>query len=164
MDSTTISHFLEATYPSPPLQLTSPLGQEIEAKSRSVIGLAFRTSITPREVHILSPRSADYFRRTREATLSPGRRLEDLLPPPEAEDEIWEDAGTEIGVVSELMQTRRNEGPFVLGATPSYTDFFLAGALQSARMVDEGVFQRIVKYHGYKEVYEACLPWLEKND
>lgn len=66
--------------------------------------------------------------------------------------------------VGELMRTNKAEVPFVVGARPSYTDFFFAGSLQSARMVDDGVFQRYMKYTGYKEIYEACLPYMEKND
>ena len=62
-----------------------------------------------------------------------------------------------------LLQTNKAEGPFILGAKPSYTDFFIAGSLQTARMVDEGVFQRVYNYHGYKEIYDACLPYMEKR-
>jgi len=66
--------------------------------------------------------------------------------------------------VGELMRTHKADGPFVLGARPSYADFFVTGCLQSARVVDEGVFQRHVKYPGFKEIYEACLPYMEKRD
>ncbi|KAK1069743.1 hypothetical protein LTR74_004622 [Friedmanniomyces endolithicus] len=77
MDSSRIAHFLETTYPDPPVPLVSPLGTKIETHSRLVIGNVFRTSIMPRETHILSPRSQEYFRRTREARLGGGQRLED---------------------------------------------------------------------------------------
>ncbi|OBT45497.1 hypothetical protein VE00_05080 [Pseudogymnoascus sp. WSF 3629] len=158
MDSTPIAKFLEATYPTPPLPLTSELGRTIEVQARSVVGPTFRTSIVPREINILSPRSQEYFRRTREAAL--GRKLEDLL---EAEEESWKAVSEGMRKVGELMRTNAAEGPFVLGAQPSYTDFFIAGSLQSARVVDEGVFERHMKYAGYKEVYEACLPYMAKN-
>lgn len=161
MDSAIISQFLESTYPEPPVPLTSELGREIEAKSRAMAGRAFRTSVMPREILILSPRSQEYFRRTREASL--GHRLEDLLDG-DKEEEAWSAVADGTRAVGELMRTNKAEGPFVLGARPSYTDFFFAGSLQSARMVDEGVFQRFMKYPGYKEIYEACLPYMEKND
>ena len=77
MDSTLIAQFLEATYPDRPISLTSELGREIESKSRTVIGPIFRDSVMPREVKILSPRSQEYFRRTREAAF--GCKLEELL-------------------------------------------------------------------------------------
>lgn len=113
----------------------------------------------PREIDVLSPRAQEYFRRTREASL--GHPLEDLL---RNEEESWNAASDNIRAVGELMQTKKADGPFVLGAKPSYTDFFIAGSLQSARVVDEGVFQRITKFPGYKEIYEACLPYMEKKD
>jgi glutathione S-transferase len=161
MDSGPIAQFLESTYPDPPVPLTSELGREIEAKARAAGGTAFRTSVMPREIGILSPRSQEYFRRTREAPL--GHRLEDLLDA-DKEEQAWNAVGDGMRAVGELMRTHKADGPFVLGARPSYTDFFIAGSLQSARMVDEGVFQRNIKYPGYKEIYEACLPYMEKKD
>jgi glutathione S-transferase len=161
MDSVLISQFLESTYPDPPVPLTSELGREIEAKSRAMAGRAFRTSVMPREILILSPRSQEYFRRMCEASL--GHRLEDLLDG-DKEEQAWNAVADGTRAVGELMRTHKADGPFVLGALPSYTDFFFAGALQCARMVDEGVFQRYMKYPGYKEIYEACLPYMEKKD
>lgn len=161
MDSVPIAQFLESTYPDLPVPLTSELGREIEAKARAVVGTVFRTSVMPREISILSPRSQEYFRRTREASL--GHRLEDLLDP-DREEQGWNALGDGMRAVGELMLTHKADGPFVLGARPSYTDFFIAGSLQCARVVDEGVFQRTIKYRGYKEIYEACLPYMEKND
>jgi glutathione S-transferase len=159
MDSTPIAQFIESTYPNPPVPLTSQLGREVETKARAVVSTAFRNSVMPREINILSPRSQEYFRRTREAAL--GHPLEDLL---EKEESSWRSLADEIRAVGELMQTNRDKGPFVLGSRPSYTDFFIAGALQCARMVDEGVFQRNIKYSGYAQIYEACLPYMEKKD
>lgn len=158
MDSTPIAQFLEATYPAPALPLTSELGRTIELRARSVIGPTFRASVLPREINILSPRSQEFFRRTREAAL--GHRLEDLL---DGEEKSWEAVSEPMREVGELMKTNAAEGPFVLGAKPSYTDFFIAGSLQSARVVDEAVFERHMKYAGYKEVYEACLSYMAKN-
>ncbi|KAK5121656.1 hypothetical protein LTR85_004828 [Meristemomyces frigidus] len=161
MESQAIAHFLESTYPDPPLPLSSELGSKIEAQSRTVLGTAFRTSVMPRETDILSPRAQDYFRRTREAFL--GRRLEDMLDPDE-EEQSWKAAGDGMRAVTELMRTNKAEGPFILGARPSYTDFFIAGTLQCARVVNEGVFQRNMEYAGYKDIYEACLPYMERKD
>ncbi|KAF2808056.1 uncharacterized protein BDZ99DRAFT_510121 [Mytilinidion resinicola] len=147
MNSAPIAQFLESTYSDPPVPLTSELGREIEAKARAAAGPAFRMS--------------EYFRRTCEAEL--GHRLEDLLDP-EKEEQAWDAVGEGMRAVGELMRTHKAEGPFVLGARPSGTDFWIAASLQSARVVDEGVFQRNVKFPGYKEVYEAYLPYLEKKD
>ena len=161
MDSTPIAQFLESTYPDPSVPLTSELSREIEAQGRSILGPVLQKSIMPREIRILSPRSQEYFRRAREASL--GHRLEDLLETPEEEEQRWKAVDQSMRALGELMQTHKEEGPFVSGARPSYTDFFVAGSLQCARVVDEDTFQRIVKYPGFKEVYEACLPYMEKK-
>lgn len=161
MDSLPIAQFLESTYPDPPVPLTSDLGREIETKARSVLGKAIYSSVMPREINILSPRSQEYFRRTREAAL--GHRLEDLLDG-DKEERVWEGVSDAMRAIGELMRTNKADGPFVLGARPSYTDFFIAGSLQSVRVIDEGAFQRMIKYPGYGEVYEACLPYLERKD
>ncbi|MCJ1403187.1 hypothetical protein MMC11_006410 [Xylographa trunciseda] len=122
MDSTPLAQFLESTYPNLPVPLTSELGREIEAKARAVVGTAFSTSVMPREIGILSPRSQEYFRRTREASL--GHRLEDLLDP-DKEEQGWNAVSDGMRAVGELMRTHKADGPFVLGAQPSYTDFLL---------------------------------------
>ena len=161
MDSTPIAEFIESTYPDPPVLLKSDFGAEIMAKSRGVLGPLFRMSVTPREIHILSPRSQEYFRRTREAML--GHRLEDLLDP-ETEDEKWQAADEDRRAISELILKHEAEGPFVLGAQPSYTDFFYAGSIQTARVIDEGVFKKLIQQPGPKAIYEACLPYMERKD
>jgi glutathione S-transferase len=161
MDSVPIAQFLESTYPDPPVPLTSELGREVGAKARAVGAAAFRTSLMPREIHILSPRSQEFFRRTREASL--GHRLEDLLDS-DKEEQFWAAADEGMRAVGELMRTHKADGPFVLGARPSLIDFFIAGSMQCARVIDEGVFQRHIHYPGYKDIYEACLPYMEKKD
>ncbi|TVY17304.1 Glutathione S-transferase-like protein ustS [Lachnellula arida] len=161
MDSSPIAAFLESTYPSSPVPLTSELGRAIESQARTAVGTTLRTSVMPREPAILSPRAQTYFRRTREAAL--GHPLEDLIAP-DKEEQAWVAVRDSMRAVGELMLTNRREGPFVLGARPSYTDFFVAGSLQAARVVHEDVFRRITGFPGYGEVYEACLPYMEKRD
>ncbi|KAM0256280.1 hypothetical protein ACHAQJ_005045 [Trichoderma viride] len=159
MDSLPIAQFLESTYPDPPVPLNSELGDEIMLKMRSSLGPVVNKSMIPREILIFSPRAAEYFRRTREALF--GHRLEDLL---DGEEQRWEAADADRKSIGALIQTNRADGPFILGARPSLADFFIAGSLQSIRVIDEGVFQRSVKHPGQKEVYEACLPFMEKKD
>ncbi|KIW12448.1 hypothetical protein PV08_09725 [Exophiala spinifera] len=161
MDSHAIAEFLESTYPTPPLTLVSSFINQVSCKARSALGPAFRSSVTPREIRILPPRSQVYFRQKREALL--GHRLEDLLDL-DREERTWNDLADEIRAAGEFMLTNKANGPFVLGAQPSYTDFFIAGSLHSARMVDEGIFERCTKFPGYKEIYEACRPYMDKMD
>lgn len=159
VDSTPIAQFIESTYPTPPAPLTSELGREIEAQARAIAGKTFRNSILPREMKILSPRSQEYFRRTREAEF--GHPLEDLL---DQEEDSWNSVAKAIRTIGELMQTNKADGPFVLGAQLSYTDCFIAGYVQNAKMVDERVFQRLMEDPGHRAIYEACLPYTERKD
>lgn len=161
MDSLLIAHFLEAIYPRRMLTLSSPLGSEIIAQTRAISGAAYRASITPRETHVLCPRSQAYFRRTREAAL--GHPLEELLDL-ETEDEVWAAAEAGMGPVGELMKTHRVEGPFILGAKPSWDDFVIVGSVLTARVVEMGVFERLLGFPGYAELYEACKPLMAKED
>ncbi|KAJ6171303.1 hypothetical protein N7470_000370 [Penicillium chermesinum] len=154
LESSRIAEFIEATYPTPPVPLHSELGQQVEAASREV-QLVWGGSIIPREINILSPRSQEYFRRTREAAFR--------KPLEEDEDQSWATIDGQLQAVSDLIQTNKADGPFILGAKPSYSDFFLAGNLQCARVVDEGVFQRIARYSGFRGIYEACLPYMENR-
>ncbi|KAL7946478.1 hypothetical protein V8C42DRAFT_320731 [Trichoderma barbatum] len=159
MDSKPIARFLEATYPDPSVPLASELGNELELKIRSLVAPTFYKSTMPREITILSPRAQEYFRRTREARF--GRALEDFF---EGEEERWQAVDADRRAMGELMQTNKALGPFILGAEPSYTDFFIAGSLQCMRVIDEGLFQRVVECPGYKDIYEACQPYMERND
>lgn len=161
MDSPLIAEFLESTYPDPAVPLTLDLGAKIEIQARSVLGPVVRNSIMPREINILCPRAQEYFRRTREAAL--GQRLEKLLDE-EKEEQSWKKVEDAMRGLGALMRTHQDQGPFILGAKPSYTDFFIAGSLESFRMVEENVFQRIVACPGYRDVYEACLPFMMKRD
>ncbi|KAH8646267.1 hypothetical protein BX600DRAFT_555957 [Xylariales sp. PMI_506] len=166
MDSAPIAQFLESQYPDPPVAvLQSEEARSLEARVDALGDAIFHISVMPREVGILSPRGKEYFRRTREASLGdPQLRLEDLLAG-DREERGWEAIDQEVRAVGQLMRQPAAKGPFVLGsASPSYTDFVAVGWLQCARVVDEGVFQRNIAYPGYKEVYEACLPYLERNN
>ncbi|KAM3086099.1 hypothetical protein ACMFMG_000238 [Clarireedia jacksonii] len=159
IDSVPIAEFLESTYPSPPLTLTSPFQQQIQEAALPLIRTSLRTSILPRELSILSPRSQEYFRRAREPSL--GHRLEDFF---DKEEEAWASVDKETHAFGELLLTNRAKGPFILGESPSMSDFSIVGLLQCTRVIDEGVFQRICKYPGFGEIYEACAPFLEKKD
>ncbi|OQO02540.1 hypothetical protein B0A48_12067 [Cryoendolithus antarcticus] len=162
MDSDLISKFLESTYPKPSLQLSSVLGAEIEAQGRAVLGLVLSITVPPREIDHLSPRAAEYFRRTREARW--GRTLESLIEG-DNEEQAWIAAKEGMKEQDKLIKTNRAEGPFVLGAKPSYTDFFIAGVMQSTRIVHEASFRRhMTEVEGTQAIYEACLPWMVKRD
>ena len=164
MDSFPIAQFIQSTYPDPPMTLSSEIGDEVEAGIRIATGKAYRNAVMPREIRILRPPAQAYFRRTRELTL--GHRLEDLLDSEEEEEEeaTWEGVVEGMKELGPLMRRNEADGPFLLGAKPSYTDFFIAGSLECARVVDESVFQRLMRSGEYEAVYKSCLPYMGKRD
>ncbi|KAL2209991.1 hypothetical protein CC79DRAFT_1365405 [Sarocladium strictum] len=160
MDSSSIAAFLETTYPEPAIvPASSGPAQEIAARTRASIGKASHASIVPRESKILSPRSQDYFRRTREEALN--QPLENLLL---KEEKHWEAVKGELQAISDLILATKDDGPFLLGSQPSGTDLFIAGALESTRVIDEGIFERVARYPGYRAIYDAMLPFMDKRD
>lgn len=160
MDSGPIYHFLEATYPDFPVPLDFRRGDFTEARARAMVRATISKWLMPREVNMLAPRAAEYFRRTREAEL--GRQLEDLLDPA-AEEQAWADTQVAVEALSNL-RTSAAEGPFILGVRPNWAELFIAGALQSVKVVDEGVFSGLVTRPGYSDIYSACLPYVAKSD
>lgn len=162
MDSASISDFLEKTYPTPPLPLASELAREIQQQAGRTFFNIYTFSLRPREVDILSPRSAEYLGRKMETSL--GRPWEDILTDLTKEDEVWSTLHESLMHIGRLIETNKADGPFLLGAQPSFADFHLAGALQCARMISEPVFQRHGNYPGFMTLYKACQPWMERKD
>lgn len=161
MDSKPIAQFLNETYPDPPVPLTSELAKEIEDQGRKAILPASRISIWPREPNILSPRAREHFLRRAESQL--GQPLSETIDT-EKEEAVWNAIDGKLESVGQMMLRNSDEGPFTMGALPSYVDFHITGILQCTRVIDEGVFRRFMKYPGFKDVYEACLPFMGKKD
>ena len=80
------------------------------------------------------------------------------------EDAAWAKLDPDLEKISDMLRTNRAEGPFILGKEPSIADFFIAGAMQCARAIDEGVWARQVKYDGFRAVYEGCEVWMGRKD
>jgi hypothetical protein len=92
-----------------------------------------------------------------------GCKLEELLSDGK-EDEAWEGVRETMSELGEMMLGSCDGGPCVAGDRPSGTDFFIAGSMQTARVVDEGVFERMVGVRGFREVYEGCLGYMGRVD
>ncbi|KAJ5794482.1 hypothetical protein N7457_001081 [Penicillium paradoxum] len=153
MDSVPIARFLDST------ATDIELGRDIETRAHASIATVLYFSLVPCEIHILSPRSREYFRPTREDSL--GHPLEVLLDG-DREERVGNQVNDAMSAVCELVQMHGAEGPSVLGTQPGNTDFFVAGSLRSTRMVGEGIFGPMVKYPGYGRIY-ACLWPLPSN-
>jgi hypothetical protein len=110
----------------------------------------------------LSPKSEDCFQQTREAEI--GKPLKVLLKPDCVEDQVWDSVKDKQEAVSNLLGLNQQRGPFVPGGVPSAPGFFIAGALQSARMVDERIQARVMSFDGVRLVVEACALWVQRDD
>ena len=162
MDSKPIEEFLEATYPTPAVTLSSELGDRVQAQARASMGSLYKTNLMARELDILSPRSREYYRRTREAAL--GRPLETFLLDPSAEAEAWEAMKPDVQAVGELLRSNAAEGPFILGAQPCVADLWLVGSLMTAKVVHPPMLERILAVEDFRRVFEACAPWTTRSD
>lgn len=158
MDSAKIAPWLEQQYPQRPVIQSAPLSDEVIALLRSAGGKAQQVSLTPREPAILSPRAKEYFVNMVEGLI--GHPLQQLL---EYEDGAWAGADEGMKQASELMMKNKDKGEWIEGAEPSIADFFLAGAMQCARAIHEGTWEREYAYEGFKRVYDACGPLLERG-
>lgn len=153
MGSDSIALYIEETFPSPAVQLRSNRGDEVLKKMRQDVAIFQQRILAPREARILSPPSAEYFRRK---VGSSG--IEDTGAD---EEMVWSQAEKGFQQLSDLLLL--DSGPFIEGAQPSYADFTLAGALQTIRVIDSAVLERIMRYQGQRRVYQACERWMARN-
>ncbi|KAL2066015.1 hypothetical protein VTL71DRAFT_2086 [Oculimacula yallundae] len=159
MDSKPIADRLEKDYPTPSLHLDSPILQEVYPAMGKVGGHLHAVWKPRVPINLLSERSSEYFHRTREQQL--GKPLAQFMEE-EGGEEAWIAALPAIKELGELV--KRNGGPYVLGKTPSYADFVIVGCLRFFRVIEEDIYQRIVKIEpSLGELYEACKPWLERD-
>ncbi|TFY71089.1 hypothetical protein EVG20_g1914 [Dentipellis fragilis] len=77
----------------------------------------------------LSPRSTEYFRRTREAAF--GKRLEELSPEGPVRDAHWKQCLDGLTVVQGWTNENRNGGEslYIMGDTPSFADVVIVSIL-----------------------------------
>jgi len=160
MDSKPISQRLERDHPSPSLHLDSPILPEVERLLPKVM-TALRGVWMPRvPTNLLNEPSRDYFVRTREERF--GKSLHQVMKEIGGE-EAWIEA---LPVIKELRQVvKARGGPFVMGETPSYADFVIVGALHFLRVVEEDLYNRVIKIEpAFDKLYDASSPWLKRDD
>ncbi|RDL36431.1 uncharacterized protein BP5553_05783 [Venustampulla echinocandica] len=161
MDSKPIAYHLESLYPSPHLHLESPSLSQVEAIISELMTALAPESMPRAPLNILNDCSAEYFQRKREEKL--GMTFEKFVAAKGGE-KAWEAAMPAITQLGEVL--KKEEGPFVLGTTPSYADFVIAGFLQMLKWMEEkAMFERFLKIEpALGKLYEACGKWLERDD
>jgi len=110
--------------------------------------------------NLLNPSSKEYFERTR--AQDKGMPLEQFQKEKGGE-EAWVEVTPALKELGDVL--RKLEGPFVMGFTTSYSDFVIVSSLHMLSRIDQKIFDRIVGIEPkLGEVYNACKPWLERDD
>ncbi|THU95236.1 hypothetical protein K435DRAFT_829163 [Dendrothele bispora CBS 962.96] len=135
IDSLEIAEYLDRTYPDTP-PLVPPGTHALMASFNGFINPNFAAALpflVPRSAWILNPSSEQYFRRTREAGVFGGRKLEEVFPTGNDKMEQWEKMKDGLQPISDVL--KKEPGPFVMGSSVSFADFALAGMIGWARIV-----------------------------
>jgi len=117
-DSVLIAEYLEKTYPDTP-QIFPHNTFALQAAFTEAFGNNFSALwnfIVPATYAILTPRSQEYYRRTREKSF--GKALEDIAPKGEAAVAEWAKFRDGLGKVDAWYAKNGGQGPFLLGENP----------------------------------------------
>lgn len=127
MHSRTIAARLEALYPEPSLHLDSPILQKvytIQSKHGGALWPLWMPLVSER---LLSPRSKEYFDRTREEDEDVRMPLPLFLKQSEErEEEMWEVAKPALRDLGALLE-ETPEGPFFMGAVGEFVSCHFGG-------------------------------------
>ena len=123
-DSFKIAQYLDATYPNAPLTLVPAGTKAFHAMFLGVWAQKISTYVFPLlalpSALKLNPRSAEYFRRTRESTF--GKTLEEFTPQGEARAASWSKARQGLTEIDGWLKENGQGTVFVMGDTPSFAD------------------------------------------
>ncbi|KIM41198.1 hypothetical protein M413DRAFT_445896 [Hebeloma cylindrosporum] len=134
-DSIRIAEYLERTYPDTPQVFphnTLPLQDAFVVAFAGNL-TALWNFIIPAICDKLSPRSEEYFRRTREKSF--GKAMEDIVPKGEVAVAEWAKFKEGMGKIDAWYAKNRGKGPFLLGETPSWGDIVIASYFLWMRIV-----------------------------
>jgi len=159
MESKAIVTRLERDHPSPSLHLDSPVLKQVEQMLPKILE-PLRAIWMPVVPNILNEPSREYFERTRAETL--GKSLQEYAKT-DGGEEAWVEALPGLKELGELI--KKEGGPFVMGDTPSYADFVIVGMIHFFKVVDEDIYNRVVKAEPeFGKLYDACKQWLDRDD
>lgn len=143
-DSANIAAYLDETYPDKPALF--PVLDNGKFETKAAI-LAFQSLFMEKwgairlvglsGTHkILTPRSAEYFKRTRETWF--GKPIDDFAPPGPEREEMWRNLKEGLSVISELLDQNvsKSEGKlFLFGDTLSYADIIVSSFILWLKLV-----------------------------
>ncbi|TCD62883.1 hypothetical protein EIP91_006267 [Steccherinum ochraceum] len=164
-DSATISEYLDTTYPTAGVRLFPDGSRVLQAAFSSAVASTCQAPLFSVVVLAvckhLNPRSAEYFRRTREQKL--GSKLEDIAPEGTGKGETkWKELEAAMTKIAAWFELGGGQ-PFAGGNVPVYADTQLAARLMWARTVlgrDSKQWARIKAMNGGR--WEKFLQDLEQ--
>ena len=168
MDSRSICEHLDRIQPEPSLHMQD--ASDLIDTTLRALGAVFeqlRPMALPRvPTTLLSTTSSKYFFETRQEMFGMG--LPDLAVTEDAQNAV-RNAKPHLEELKKVMTENKTtgEGPFVMGREPSFADFAVAGAFSFLKDLDrqDDMFGRIMGLDPFwKEHFEACQPWFERND
>ncbi|KAE9371002.1 hypothetical protein N431DRAFT_376340 [Stipitochalara longipes BDJ] len=160
MDSKAIVQRLERDKPSPSLHIDSPILPEVEHLVSKIMTTLRGVWMPALHANLLNDRSKKHFVQVSEQKYQ--KPFDQVLQEIGGE-EAWIEVLPSIHQLGEII--KKNEGPFVMGETPSYADFVIVGGLQFLKVIEEDFYNRVVKIHpAFGKLYRASSQWLERDD
>lgn len=168
MDSRAICEHLDRIQPEPSLHMRD--ASDLIDTTLKALGAVFgelRPMALPRvPTTLLSPTSSKFFFETRQEMFGMG--LPDLAVTDGAQNAV-KNARPHLEELKKVMTENKTtgDGPFVMGREVSFADFVIAGAFSFLKDLDrqEDLFGRITQIEPiFKEHFDACQPWFERND
>jgi len=162
MDSLAIAKALEQLKPQPSLHLDNGYVERAQAALGKTL-MPLRFVAMPRvPPMLLTDKSKGYFEDTREKSF--GKPLSEVAKSDEAKS-AWTNAQPGVEELQALLNEHK-EGPYLMGSTPSYADFILAGLWRFLELLDKDgdLFGNLMKQdESFMKHYQACKPWMERE-
>ena len=163
MNSISIVEKLEAMYPEPSLHLETNLHEEANTASMEVV-IALLPDLQVNYLRDwLQEPSLSWFAEDRERRF--GMTCEELAEQ-KGGNTAWPAAEAGLKKLQNLLVAhKRDEGPFLMGSTVCYGDFTIAVLFESVKRVGKSDYEKIMSYDDrFKDLHEACKPWLKRDD
>jgi glutathione S-transferase len=144
MDSMNIAKHIEEKHPTPSLHLDSPYLDEVMNRIVGLqgVGTGVRGVFLPLvPERLLNEKSVPYWMETRTNLYGP---FSSLIREDQKGGKVWEDSAHNAQDVTRMLK-ENTAGPFFMGDTVSYADFYWAGYLLFWKRIGDDVFQKLLE-------------------
>ncbi|KAK5692188.1 hypothetical protein LTR17_025495 [Elasticomyces elasticus] len=140
MESLAIVQKLESLYPNPSIHLSTTPIEETRAAIRAFAGPLVPVFMPRIGRGVIREDSVVWFHENWQANF--GMMLEEFEACKGGEL-AWQAARAKVGLLNKLLADHKlDEGPSILGSTPTYADFMLVGMLEGLRRIGQDIFER----------------------